>query len=63
MNTKTFVKNIDKYKKTTPTKKKLTVLISEDNYNAIKRLNLNASVLIDDILTEIIRDIENKHTT
>jgi hypothetical protein len=63
MNTKTFVKNIDKYKKTTLTKKKLTVLISEDNYNAIKRLNLNASVLIDDILTEIIRDIENKHTT
>jgi len=63
MTTKKLLKNINKYKKKTQTKKKLTILISEDNYNALKDLELNAGVLIDDILTDLIQEIEDEHTT
>jgi hypothetical protein len=63
MTTKKLLKNIDKYTKKTQSKKKLTILISEENYNALKELNLNASVLIDDILTELISELTDKTTT
>lgn len=61
MNSKKYVKNLLDFVKEEDKRQKLTVLISEENKVKLKENKINASKLIDAILSDFFTELENQN--
>jgi len=61
MNSKKYVKNLLDFVKEEDKRQKLTVLISEENKVKLKENKINASKLIDAILSDFFAELENQN--
>jgi hypothetical protein len=60
MSTKKYAKNLMDFVKEEDKRQKLTVLISADNKNKIRKKGINASKLIDAFLTDFFMEVEKQ---